>query len=229
MLVWCVLTLVHGRACVCTISRWQAVQVIAPRAAAAKAAMATLSQSIERGRLRHVLAAVLTAGNLMNAGTAKGQADGFKATRAPCHAMLPCLFRTGTESSYSLSHISCVSPAVGTSHVLLYAAYSAALPSLQPLAILTAVGCVEYSFATRLSFAITSRHCSTHRATSGRAVGRGLCRSRSLRSSSQSKMRPARSAPLCAGVPPLGTVPAPWAPRRRIHRARPRYSRLAWR
>jgi hypothetical protein len=62
--------------------------VIAPRAAAAKAAMATLSQSIERGRLRHVLAAVLTAGNLMNAGTAKGQADGFKATRAPCHAAL---------------------------------------------------------------------------------------------------------------------------------------------
>ena len=60
--------------------------MIAPRAAAAKAAMATLSQSIERGRLRHVLAAVLTAGNLMNAGTAKGQADGFKATRAPWNA-----------------------------------------------------------------------------------------------------------------------------------------------
>jgi hypothetical protein len=77
-------------------------KVIAPRTTAAKQAVHTLSQSIERGRLRYVLAAVLTAGNIMNAGTAKGQADGFKASDAPALGRGPAAACRAPARTYSL-------------------------------------------------------------------------------------------------------------------------------
>ena len=115
----------------------------------------------------------------------------------------------GTASSYSRSYYACLIgfTAVGT------AAYcymprlfrSPAVAAAAP-AILTAVGCVEHSFCTATRFCHHRPSLLYPRATSGRAVGRGLCRSRSLQSSSQSKMRPARYAPLCADAPPLSCL-----------------------
>ena len=211
----------------CTVSRWQAVQVIAPRAAAAKAAMATLSQSIERGRLRHVLAAVLTAGNLMNAGTAKGQADGFKAVP---HAV--CLVHSARHREQLFPVLLCMSRRLHRCRdcrVLLYAP-----PIPQPC-----------------------RRCSRTRHTHRRWLRRTflLHRDSLLSSQAVTALPTGHIWPRCGPWPlqveiltklvtikdATGTLrsalrrrtsallPDPWASRRRIHRARPRHSRLAWR